>query len=1040
MFDLLTKIGTVSKKLLSLIVGFAFVAGALVLPASPAAADTRTVSCSTSGNFTIVDHIITTSTGDCSGSLVIPADVIEIGSGSFSRRSIASISFEPASQLTTISNWAFEFTNVASVVLPDGLTTISNGSFTYSTFKTITIPASVQYVAANAFYGSALETVTFAQRTNSNLSISDGAFTKSSNLTALIFQGPTNLHSSPGSINKTDFTWLGWSLSADGPVVTFPLSITNPAGGSLYPRWHQRIVTTVNCSLGGTFLIEEHVVTSSSADCAGQVVIPADVTEIGFASFSHRNITGVTFETGSQLTLINSYGFEATKIANIDLPVGLKHISGGAFTWAPMTSISIPGTVEVIESTAFYDTSLETVTFQPRVANTLQIGNDAFIYTHSLVSVTFAGPIELTNSPFQHTLYANDWLGWSTSLGGAIESFPLSVADSANLTLYPNSSPRTYQAIYDSMGGSEVSATNIIGGRIEFPTAPTKAGYSFAGWYDNDSYANQISRWDHDNDGHFYAKWNPNTNSVHFNSKGGSAVQDASFLTGSDVQGAPDSPTRAGYEFSGWSATDGGEAVSFPYTPGVTNDITLFALWTRLTPHVSQGTTPNSEVARIPAGLDEGTIPATDKLPSIRFVFAGIGGEATATITPTSNPEQSSFTPFIVTNSTKFVDIKLVGVTGSITLCIDGAPTDHLYHYTGGQWVDLPGQSYVNGQVCGVTTSFSPFAAAAPAPFKPRLKARPTISGNAQQNNSLSSTRGTWLADPIASTTQQWYRCDNKVSAGLATLPPKSNCSKIARATKVQYKVVLADQGKYLTMLVTASNRLGSTMSSSNSIRVPLATLPSVKSAPRVAGTVAKGTVVTANVGSWKANPVAAISVQWYRCDTAVAAKLAAFTDTMKCVKVNGATKASYKIVAADQGKFLTALVTAKNSQGVVQASAKSVRVPGTKPTAKSSPKVSGSAKVGTVVRATSGSWSAIPEATTSVQWYRCASAVPAGTTSFTSAMHCQKINGATSAQHTVVPADQGKYLTVLVKAKNVEGSSTAAAHAVFVKVPVTKP
>jgi hypothetical protein len=65
--------------------------------------------------------------------------------------------------------------------------------------------------------------------------------------------------------------------------------------------------------------------------------------------------------------------------------------------------------------------------------------------------------------------------------------------------------------------------------------------------------------------------------------------------------------------------------------------------------------------------------------------------------------------------STKIVDITPTGTfNGSATVCLDGASTDSIFHFTGGQWVELPGRSYANGQVCGVTTSFSPFAAAEP--------------------------------------------------------------------------------------------------------------------------------------------------------------------------------------------------------------------------------------------------------------------------------------------------------------------------------------
>ena len=42
----------------------------------------------------------------------------------------------------------------------------------------------------------------------------------------------------------------------------------------------------------------------------------------------------------------------------------------------------------------------------------------------------------------------------------------------------------------------------------------------------------------------------------------------------------PSEPTRAGYTFAGWTATDGGlTTINFPYAPGVIEGITLFAKW-----------------------------------------------------------------------------------------------------------------------------------------------------------------------------------------------------------------------------------------------------------------------------------------------------------------------------------------------------------------------------------------------------------------------------------------------------------------------------
>jgi hypothetical protein len=100
-----------------------------------------------------------------------------------------------------------------------------------------------------------------------------------------------------------------------------------------------------------------------------------------------------------------------------------------------------------------------------------------------------------------------------------------------------------------------------------------------------------------------------------------------------------------------------------------------------------------------------------------------------------SNPASVFATPFTTSTSTKIVDITLSSAhDGSdVTICLDGALTDSIFHFTGGVWVELPERSYVNGQVCGVTNSFSPFAAAPaapiPTPVAPMLPTdKPTVT------------------------------------------------------------------------------------------------------------------------------------------------------------------------------------------------------------------------------------------------------------------------------------------------------------------------
>jgi hypothetical protein len=74
----------------------------------------------------------------------------------------------------------------------------------------------------------------------------------------------------------------------------------------------------------------------------------------------------------------------------------------------------------------------------------------------------------------------------------------------------------------------------------------------------------------------------------------------------------------------------------------------------------------------------------------------------------------------------------------------------------------------------------------------------PTITGSAQQGQTLTATAGTWTA-PDATFAYQWQQCD---AAG-------ANCVDVAGATGQSYAVTPADVGKTLHVVVNATNRFG---------------------------------------------------------------------------------------------------------------------------------------------------------------------------------------------------------------------------------------
>lgn len=89
-------------------------------------------------------------------------------------------------------------------------------------------------------------------------------------------------------------------------------------------------------------------------------------------------------------------------------------------------------------------------------------------------------------------------------------------------------------------------------------------------------------------------------------------------------------------------------------------------------------------------------------------------------------------------------------------------------------------------------------AAAAPGPKNTSL---PTISGTAQQGQTLTADPGTWTGTQPITFTYQWRRCDAGGNA----------CSNIVGAVDKTRTATVADVGKTLRVVVTAKNADGST-------------------------------------------------------------------------------------------------------------------------------------------------------------------------------------------------------------------------------------
>ena len=456
-----------------------------------------------------------------------------------------------------------------------------------------------------------------------------------------------------------------------------------------------------------------------------QLTLPASLTSIGNYAFRYnRGLRSLTFQPGSQLRTIADFSFNETAITSVSLsstvqtftlrafpqgipinidsnnphlifqngvlfnrdmttvvaypttltassyviPSSVTRIENGAFEGSKFTSVTIPESVTYIGSSAFNISRLTSVRI-PASVTTLEFY--AFNDNPNLASVVFAPGSNLTTIKFR-----------------AFQNLP----SLTTLDFGVGSRLRTL------ISGA------FIGSGLTSVTLPASLEYLEAEAFKNSSRLSTVS--------------------FEVNSRIRVIGSDAFSNTALNINTAklpnlPTTPMRTGYSFAGWSLTEGGAVVQSA-SEKVVQGSAIYSLW-NVAPTVTSGSVTDSQVVSIPSGLRAAEVPATANLPKVSLAFSPTSSSAVVTLVPIDNPAAAAATPFIVTGSTKIVDIQVFGISGDVTVCLDGAPTDDIFHYTNGAWVALPQRTYVNGQVCGVTDSFSPFTAAEVAP--PQLAA-----------------------------------------------------------------------------------------------------------------------------------------------------------------------------------------------------------------------------------------------------------------------------------------------------------------------------
>ncbi len=230
---------------------------------------------------------------------------------------------------------------------------------------------------------------------------------------------------------------------------------------------------------------------------------------------------------------------------------------------------------------------------------------------------------------------------------------------SADITLYAKWSVNSYTVTFNTNGGSEITSVSADhGSKLTAPTAPTKTGYGFDGWYKEEALT---SAWDFDKDTvtaavTLYAKWKAGSFTISYELNGGinAEANPANYtIETADITLA--APSRTGYTFGGWFEKEdlSGDAVS-TIAKGSSGDKKVYAKWTAVTYNIVYELNSGTNAAANPAAYTTETNTITLSAPSrTGYTFGGwftasdFSGTAVTEITKGSTGEKKVYAKWL---------------------------------------------------------------------------------------------------------------------------------------------------------------------------------------------------------------------------------------------------------------------------------------------------------------------------------------------------------------------------------------------------------
>ena len=452
--------------------------------------------------------------------------------------------------VTAIGNNAFESLNVSSVFIPATVTSIGPFAFRFCKFlATVTFAedSHLKSIGLGAFYGTEQAHPKFKEIKipDSVETIGNGAFYDCRDLERITLPSALQTLSTVTFYNCT-------ALSE----VTFPASLK----------------TIESSAFSGCRNLSE-------------VKLPASLTTIQSSVFNHcSKLETVSYdgspEQWSQITAGNDFlGYSCPSLVMDDYTaqfILVKDDPENPFPGPP------PKTVTITKYTGTESTVIlpSTISSWP----VTKIGEDALKDNTTITSVTIPASVTEIGKLTAPTVEGYTFDGWYADAAHTTE-FDFTQPITGDTTIYAKWTANDYYVSFVTEHGAPPTSQNVkYNGTADDPGKLTEEGYTFDGWYTDDTYSTEfdftqpIKR-----NTTVYAKWTAKDYEVSFITEHGNAPTSQN-VTYNETAKDPGTLTEEGYTFVGWY-TDEAHKTKFDFSTPITGDTKVYAKWEKNAPN-----------------------------------------------------------------------------------------------------------------------------------------------------------------------------------------------------------------------------------------------------------------------------------------------------------------------------------------------------------------------------------------------------------------------------------------------------------------------